>query len=881
MVRLVAGGSAGLGASGVLERDEQLALLERRLEEVRRSGQGHVALVRGEAGIGKTTLVRHFCEEASPPTRVIWCACDPLFTPRPLGPLLLASGESVQALEALVADNALPHEVVAALVQELRAHGPSVFVLEDVHWADEATLDVLRLLSRRVETVPALVVVTYRDDEIDLVRPLRVVMGELAAAAATTRVNLARLSTEAVSELAAPHGVDAAELHRKTGGNPFFVGEVLAAGGVEVPETLRDAALARATRLSDGGRALLEAAAIVPAHVELWLLEGVADAAFESLGECLACGMLVPEPAGIRFRHELSRLAIDEAIAPNRKVELHRRALQALTTPPTGPPDAVRLAHHAEAAADVEAVLRFAPIAAARAASLGAYREAAAQYARALRFGARLSSGERAILLERRADACYLTDDYGGGISSLEDALECHRLTGDELGEGRVLARLSEFLWCPGRTDEAEARARAAIAVLEPLPHGRELARAYAELAARRSSAVAPTEAIAIGHRALKLAEQVDDEATAVYALITIGGSEAADGGVQMLLRSLERAIEAGSQELTARAFVMLAGRATGNRHHDEATRWLQEGLAYCDERGLELFRLYLLASRAKLELDQGRWTEAAETAAAILRTPRTSTSPRILALVVLALVRVRRGDPEWQAPLDEAWLLARPTGELPRFGPVAAARAECAWLEGDTDGVDEATRGPGTLELARERGMSWLLGELRDWRRRAGLEAGDADGAARPYALQLDGEFAAAAERWGDLGCPYEAALALLDSNDEDLLRQALDELQRLGARPAAAIATSRLRGLGALRLPRGPRAATRENSASLSPRQMEVLALVASGLRNREIADLLVLSERTVEHHVAAILRGLGVRSRTEAVADALRRGLVAEVG
>ena len=459
MVRLTTEGSVR-GASELLERDEQLRLLLQRFEGVRLSGQGHVVLVRGEAGIGKTTLVRHFCGGAPPSTPVVWCACDPLFTPRPLGPLLLATGGSVGVLEELAGGDALPHEVAAALVQELRARSPTVFVLEDVHWADEATLDVLRLLSRRVETVPALVVVTYRDDEIELVRPLRVVLGELVGADATTRLSLSRLSTEAVSELAAPSGFDAGELYRKTGGNPFFIGEVLAADGVEVPDTLRDVALARATRLSDDGRSLLEAAAIVPAHVELWLLEAVAGAALASLEECVACGMLVHEPAGTRFRHELSRLAIDDAIPPNRKVDLHRKALVALAAPPTGALDVARLAHHAEAAADVDAVLRFAPIAAVRAASLGAYREAAAQYARALRFGGQLSSSERAVLLEHRADACHVTDDYDGGIATLEDALECHRRTGDELGEGRVLARLSEFLWCPGRTDEAEARAR-------------------------------------------------------------------------------------------------------------------------------------------------------------------------------------------------------------------------------------------------------------------------------------------------------------------------------------------------------------------------------------------------------------------------------------
>ncbi len=868
-------------ALDLLEREEPLSQLRGRLKDVRRSSHGQVVLIRGEAGIGKTTLVRRFCEEALPSAQVVRCACDPLFTPRPLGPLLLAVDGHGVALENLVAPGALPHEVVAALAHELRSRRPSIFVIEDVHWADEATFDVLRLLARRVETLPALVLVTYRDDELALVRPLRVVLGELAGSRSTTRMNLARLSPAAVSALSAAHAVDPGELHRKTGGNPFFVVEVLAADGVDVPESLRDAALARATRLSPEGRGLLEAAAIIPSQAPLELLEAIAGSAVASLEECLACGMLVTEGTGVRFRHELSRLAIEEAIAPNRKVELHRLALAALAEPSVGAPDVAQLAHHAEVASDGAAVLRFAPAAAAAADALGAHREAAAQYARTLRFAGHLSPAERAELLERRADACYLTDDYDGGIAALQDALECHRQSGDELGEGRVLSRLSEFLWCPGRTVEAERTARAAVGVLERLPPSRELARAFAELASRRAGAAAAEEAIAWGRRALELAEQLGDTETAVHALATIGACEAPEDGLQTLSLSVERAELLGSSEQVGRGMLLRAGVAVGDRRQAEAAQSVDAGLAFCGDRGLELFRLYLLASRARLELDQGRWSDAAASATAVVRTPRTSTTPRILALVVLGLVRARRGDPEWLTALDEAWALAEPTGELPRFGPVAAAKAESAWLAGDPRGVDEATVGSGTLELARTRGWSWLVGELSDWRRRAGLESAGWEGAAEPYALQLAGEFVAAAEQWRELGFLYESALAVLSCDDEELLRGALADLQLLGARPAAAFALSRLRKLGARQLPRGPRPATRSNAAGLSPRQLEVLTLVADGLRNREIAERLVLSERTVEHHVAAILRGLGVRTRTEATADAVRRGLVDEVG
>ena len=489
---------------------------------VRRSSRGRIVLVSGEAGVGKTALVRRFCDGCGRSARILWGSCDPLFTPRPLGPLLVVAEDVGGELAELVARGVMPHELVAALARELRARTPTVFVLEDVHWADEATLDVLRLLARRVETVPALIVASCRDDELDRGHPLRIVLGELATSQAVARIKLAALSPAAVARLAEPHGVDAEELYRKTAGNPFFVVEALAAWADEIPDTVRDAILARAARLSPSAQRLLEAIAVVPPQAEVWLLEALAGEAIDGLDECLGSGMLTSAAGAVAFRHELARLAVEESIPVNRTIDLHRKAVRALTDPPRGERDRTRLAHHAEAAGDVDAVLRFAPEAAARAVSLGAHREAAAQYARALRFGDRLPAGERAELLESRSRECYLTDQYDDGIAALEQALECRRALGDTLNEGDALRGLSEFLWCPGRTMEAERSARDAVELLEPLPPGRELARAYANLAGICESAARSEEATAWAGRALDLAQRLDDNEIAVHALATI-----------------------------------------------------------------------------------------------------------------------------------------------------------------------------------------------------------------------------------------------------------------------------------------------------------------------------------------------------------------------
>ncbi|HEY7692066.1 MAG TPA: AAA family ATPase [Gaiellaceae bacterium] len=852
-----------VAAAGLLERADELAALEDRLAEVEASGRGHVVLLRGEAGVGKTALVRELCDRHAGSVRVVRGSCAPLFAPRPLGPFLEIAESLDGELPSVVEHGAMPYQVVAELADELRTE-PTVLVLEDVHWADEATLDVFRLLVRRVEAVPALVVVTYRDDEVDVVDPLRIVLGELTPGPSLSRMRLTGLSRSAVARLAEPHGVDAGELYARTAGNPFFVVEALAAGSDAIPETVRDAVLARAARLSPPARALLEAVATVPPRAELWLLERIAGEPGESLDECLASGMLRSDSAGILFRHELARLAVEDSIAPGRKLELHRSALAALSDPPGGSLELARLAHHAEAAGDSGAVLRFAPAAAARAEALGAHREAAAHYARTLRWGEGLSPAERAELLERRSRAAYLADDIDEAIVAVEEALELRRGLGQSLEEGESMCWLSDILWCPGRAAESADVAHRALALLEPLPPGRELARAHIK-----------QETVADATRGLELARQLGDVDLEVRALQSLGRIRFARGGREKLEEALALAREAGLVEATGRVFVDLVAGAIATQQYKVAAEYLEPGLDYCSDRGLELYRFYLLAYRSRFQLAQGRWDEAAETAAEVLRIRRASIQPRIVALIVLALVRARRGDPGHQELLAEAWATAEPTEEPFRMGPAAAARAEVAWLRGDPDGVIEATER--ALGLAVERRDRAALGELLVWRRRAGVDDDLPISPIEPYDSELSGDWRAASAYWQEAGCPYAAALALADSGEEANLRSALEELQRLGARPAATLVAGRLRKRGARGLPRGPRRATRENPAGLTPRELEVLELVADGLRDSEIAARLVLSERTVGHHVGAILRKLGARNRSAAAAEAVRLGLV----
>jgi DNA-binding CsgD family transcriptional regulator/tetratricopeptide (TPR) repeat protein len=845
-------------------------VLAEQLKAVTAGSRGRLVLIGGEAGVGKTALVHHFAE-AQRAVRVLAGACDPLFTPHPLGPLLDIAQVVGGQLKALVEDGRRPHEVTSALLNELRARSPSLLIIEDVHWADEATLDVLRLLGRRIQGVPALVLVTYRDDELDRTHPLRVVLGDMQTAGTITRLKVAPLSAEAVATLARSHGVDPRELHHKTGGNPFFIAEVLAAGNAQIPDTVRDVVLARTARLSEPARALVEAVAIVPPQAELWLLEALAPRATGQLEECLAAGILVAKPGGVAFRHELARLAIEESIPPDRAVALHRAALVTLSAPESSQPDLTRLAHHAEAAGDASAVLRLAPAAAEQASSFGAHREAAAQYARALRFSKGVPAETLAEFCEGRAYAAYLAGQFAEAIDSQQQAMQCWRSLGNRLKEGDSLRSYARLLRYVGRMAEAFQASVDAVAILEPLPPGRELAMAYCNLSHLFVNAEDVEKGVLWGRRALNLAQRIGDIEAEVYALINLDVADLLVGKADITAR-LERtrrlAQDHGLDEHAGRIFVAHCWWTPRSKTYALSDGYFDAGLEYCTERGLELWRHYLLAYRCREALDRGRWDEAVRWAELVIQDPRTSPVPRIVCLAVLGLIRARRGDPSSWQPLDEAWALAEHTGELQRLEPAAAARAEAMWLEGREQAI-VATTAP-VLALAKHRNAAWVVGELECWLWRAGGVPATTDGLPAPYALQLRGEWQKAHEVWTNLGCRYDAAIALSGAGDEKSLRRALAELQTLGARAAVAIVSRRLRELGARDLPRGPREATRRHPAHLTARELEVLELVAKGLRDAEIAERLFLSEKTVHHHVSAILRKLGVSTRTQAAAQ-----------
>jgi DNA-binding CsgD family transcriptional regulator len=859
----------------LLERERSLHELARALRDVC-DGAGRIALVGGEAGIGKTTLIEQFVGDQRGHIRVLRGACDDLFTPRPLGPLHDIAPHAQGNLQALLAAHADRNALFAAVLGELQA-GPVIAVFEDVHWADEATLDLLRFLGRRIGRTAALLVLSYRDDELGQQHPLRGVLGDLATLPATRRIGLLPLSEQAVRTLAEDRVLDAGALHRQTGGNPFFVTEVLANAGSLSP-TVRDAVLARVARLSHSAQAVLQAAAVIGPRIEPWVLADVTGAEARFVDECLASGMLGAHGNMLTFRHELARQTVLDAISPSHRMALHRMTLDALKTSPGAQADLACLAHHAEAAHERAAVLQYAPAAAQQASAASAHRAAAALYALALRYAADLPPAEHAGLLEAYARECHLIDQREVGVQRLREALKLRRAAGNAVREGAILTQMATMLIGLGQDAEARACAQTAITILASGPPSLELAQAYRTQAALDMINHDLHSSIAWAEQSIALAEQVSNSAELCTAHNILGSSWMYldyERGCRHLEGNLAAAHSAGHTATVVHAYAQLGSNSSEIYRFREADRFLNDGLAYAAQHEHDRLRLYMLAWQAWTRLQLGAWDAAADAAGTVLREAGLSTTSRVLALVSLSRLRVRRGEPHADALLDEALDLAQHASAIDRLAPLRATRAEAALQRGDpARALAEACA---VYDLALHCRHAWYVGELAFWRWRAGDHVSPPEWTARPFALQIGGDWRGAAAEWARLGCPYEQARALADG-DYAAQRAALDIFERLDAQPAADDLRRAMRSRGVLRIPRGPRPSTRGNPFGLTTRQMDILHLLSDGLSNAEIASRLYISPKTVDHHVCAVLARLDVHSREDAAAVARQHAIVA---
>lgn len=855
----------------LLERDALLAQLKTAWTSAS-AGGGRLVFVEGEAGIGKTSLLRAFTlslEEHSP---VYSGVCEALQIPRPLGPLHDIAARAGGPLRTLLDAGGERHRVFVAFLDLLRER-PALVVLEDLHWADDATLDLLRYAGRRIERTRSLLVATYRTDELVPAHPLRAVLGDLATIG-PLRLAPRPLSASAVRALCSGLALDALEVHARTGGNPFFVTEVLAAPAAQVPTTVQDAVLARAGRLSASARAVLDAAAIAGPRVEPVMLEALAAAESAAIEEGLATGVLCVDGGAITFRHELARQAVLSAMTPTRAMSLHRATHAALLAKAL-PHAHARLALHAEGAGDAEAVRRWAPLAAREAAARGAHLQAAQHWARALAH----TEGEvaRAQVLDWHGDELRACGMVEPAIAAKEQAALAWRL----LGRGREaissFADLAKMQLLASREDLARDALQAARALLPPEPDAPERSRVDLCEADLRRQTLDYRAAVALARPVLAHAERHDDRALQLEALNTLGSALVhcgdPDEGIALMRRSLAMAESSGADLWGAMTLSLLALSCTVLLRLDEAEAYLERGGRWCAERELDAPRLMQTTMGAGLHLLRGRWNEAGAVADEVIGNPRAMPIALVRAYTVRGRLRARRGDAQASEAFAEALRLGR--GSLGSVVAAHLSHAELAWLEGrDDDSAREACAG---LALAQDMQHRGLTAELRMWLRLSGAGAAAAkSGDEHPCALEAAGHWQEAASQWRTLGCPHETARAL-SQGDERAQREALSIAESLGARPLAQRLRRSLHLAGVRDLPRGPRASTRSHPAGLTSKEMAVLALVAAGLRNKEIAVRLSRSPRTIDHHLESIFGKLDVATRAEAVSAAFRLGVV----
>ncbi|WP_082973657.1 LuxR family transcriptional regulator [Mycobacterium sp. E2327] len=859
----------------LLEREAVLAKLVALARAVRK-GKGHAVLLRGEAGVGKTAVITRFSAGLEE-MRVLRGWCDPLAAPRPLGPLLDALG-GVGPTAARALDDAIESGDTGALYRRLltvlRDGHRWVWLIEDAHWADGATLDLMRFLARRIDSLPLLLVVSYRDDQLDRQHPLSVALGDIATCAGVSRVGLEPLSRGAVAVLSAGSGVNADQLYELTGGNPFYATEVLAAGAQALqrnalPRTVTEAVWGRLGRLSPAARETAHAVAVCGPRVHPAVLDKACPAGSAGLAECLDAGVLHTEWDAIGFRHELARRATIDQIPAHERKALHARALDALAEPPIDPNTFAALAFHADQVDAAEAVIRYGVAGAERAAALGAPRQAADLFALALRRADTEPAEQRVQWLEQHAVACYLCGRGEAAVSSWREAIALRQAMGDRLGEGDDLRWLSHGLWGLGRVSESADAARASLRLLEDADPCPQLAWSLVNMAEQGLWNFDPACAD-YAARAITVGTQLGDDAAVVRArgYTALANVVRTDTGWDELEAVWHQAKDADARGETAAFFGAVNGYIAAMHYDpDRADRYIADTVAYCRDRGIYLFEGIADGADMLAGLHRGQWDRTIARAEDLLTRPGLTLVNWISPRITLALINARRGEQPVASLLDD--LESDYEIEQQRFFPMWAARAEAAWLAGD----DDLARSVAQRSLAKMGAdhNPWLIWQLRRWAQLPGgpPEPIAGDGPVTPFQLEIGGDWRGAAAAWERRGCPYDAAIARL-GGDIPAAESALATFRGLGARAAARRAQQRLTTLrGDAR--RGKGVGTVSDPDGLTRRQREVLTLIAAGHSDAEVATKLSISPKTVGHHVAAILTKLGVDNRTQAAARA----------
>ncbi|RPI74171.1 MAG: helix-turn-helix transcriptional regulator [Ignavibacteriales bacterium] len=850
----------------LLERDKFLADLNILFKSAV-NGTGQIAAVCGDAGIGKTSLVEYFTQLKEADANIYWGACDDLFTPRPLAPLYDIANKMNSRLIDKLEQGASRPSIFTSFLNELHDREPNIIVIEDIHWADESTFDLIKFLAKRINKYRSFLIITYRSDEIGFTHPLRLAFSNIPTKY-FRRFELPPLSKDAVNNLTKSFGRTDESIFVKTGGNPFFITELLMNTQENIPATINDLIIFRLNRLSPDSRSAVETLSVIPGAAEKWLINFLLKD-HSLIDEAVECGILRVENNIISFRHELVKTAVEESLSETKRFEKNSAVLNILLKQKNSKPFLARIIHHAARIGNKDVITKYAPLAAKQASKFGAHEQASKLYKTALQYADSLSIEEHLDLLEGRAYECYLTAQIDEGIQACEIIKEILRDHHDPLREGENYRRLSRLLWYSGKDDEGEEYLIKAIDILKEFPHGKQLAMSFSNLAQIYMLREETNTALKWGVKAAELARSLNDTEIESHALNNIGTAKMFAGdntGEEYLKKSLELSLQNNFQEHACRAYVNLGTVNLYKRNLSEADNFFSAGVDYANEKDINLASLCIAGEVALTKLHMGNWDEAFDVSYNVYAISKAPVMDRLLPITIIGLIRARRNDPGAFQLLNEANELVYDTGELMKLVKVKASRAEAFWLISKLEeNINELKECYVKIKTSNN---PWAIGEIAFWLWKGGELSEIPEFIAEPFRLQITGDWLGAARFWEDSNCPYEHAVALSDGN-EKAMKKAIEIFDSLGAAAASQLIKLKMRKSGIKSIPKGPRKSTKENPSGLTGRQMEILNLLAKGLSNSEIGNKLYISSRTVENHISTIFSKLNIHSRVEAAA------------